>query len=66
MDVVTYILRMLNRLLVLLLRRRPPATDFLHHYRAQLDLLQTQMEIVNDGLRRGDVSIEDFLVPREE
>jgi len=64
-DVVTYILRMLNRFLVLL-RRRPRATDFLHHYRAQLDLLQTQMEIVNDGLRRGDISIEDFLVQPEE
>jgi len=56
---------MLNRFLVLL-RRRPRATDFLHHYRAQLDLLQTQMEIVNDGLRRGDISIEDFLVQPEE
>jgi hypothetical protein len=55
---------MLFRLLALFLR--PPATDFLHHYRAQLGLLQTQMEIVNDGLRRGDVSIEDFLVQPEE
>jgi hypothetical protein len=57
---------MLLRFLALFRRRRSPATDFLHHYRAQLDLLQTQMEIVNDGLRRGDVSIEDFLVQPEE
>jgi hypothetical protein len=64
-DVVTYILRMLNRFLVLL-RRRPRATDILHRQRVQFDRLQTLMEIVNDGLRRGDVSIEDFLVQPEE
>lgn len=62
---MTYILRMLNRFLVLL-RRRPRATDILHRQRVQFDRLQTLMEIVNDGLRRGDVSIEDFLVQPEE
>lgn len=51
---------MLHRILAFF--RRPPATDFLHYYRAQLDLLQTQMEIVNDGLRRGDISVEDLAV----
>lgn len=55
---------MLHRVLAFL--RRPRAIDHLHHYRAQLDRLQTVLEAVNDGLRRGDVSIEDFLVQREE
>jgi hypothetical protein len=50
---------MLLRLLAFL-RRRPPATDFLHHYRAQLDLLQTQMEIVKDGFQRGILTLEDL------
>ena len=54
---------MLLRLLAFF--RRPRATDF-PHYRAQLDLLQTQMEIVNDGFRRGDITVEDFLVQPEE
>lgn len=55
---MTYILRMLNRLLVLL--RRPRVTDCLHHYRAQLDRLQAELEVVKDGLLWGDITIEDL------
>ncbi|WNG33295.1 hypothetical protein F0U61_06440 [Archangium violaceum] len=61
---MTYILGMLHHLLVLL--RGPRATDTLHQQRVQFDLLQSQMEVVLAGLRRGDISIEDFLVQREE
>lgn len=51
-------LSMLRRLLVLL--RRPRTTDFLHHYRAQLNRLQIELEVVKDGLLRGDITIEDL------
>lgn len=48
---------MLHRLLALL--RRPRATDFVHLH-AKLEHLQTQMDVVIDGLRRGDITIEDL------
>lgn len=51
------LLHMLHRLLAFL---RPRATDRLRHYRAQLDHLQTDLEIVKDGLLRGDITIEDL------
>jgi uncharacterized membrane protein len=49
---------MLFRLLAFL--RYPRATDRLHHYRAQLDRLQTELEVVKDGFLRGDITIEDL------
>lgn len=58
------LLHMLLRLLAFF--RRPRVTDILYRQRIQFDRLQSQMEVVLDGLRRGDISIEDFLVQREE
>jgi hypothetical protein len=49
---------MLHRLLAFL--RRLQAASLVHHYRAQLDLLQTDLKDVIDGLRRGDISVEDL------
>ncbi len=49
---------LLHRLLSFL--RRPRATDHLRHYRTQLDRLQTELEVVKDGLLRGDITIEDL------
>lgn len=51
---------MLLRLLAFF--RRPRATDILHRQRIQFDRLQTQMDFVIDGLRRGDISVEDLAV----
>lgn len=49
---------MFHRLLAFL--RRPRATDRLRNYRAQLDRLQTELEVVKDGFLRGDITIEDL------
>ena len=51
---------MLLRLLAIL--RGPRATDILlHRQRLQLfDRLQAELEVVLDGLRRGDISVEDL------
>lgn len=50
---------LLHRLLAFL--RRPQATDILHRQRVQFDRLQSQMEVVIDGFRRGDISVDDLL-----
>jgi hypothetical protein len=50
---------LLHRFLAFL-SRSPQATDLLRHYRAQLDRLQTELEVVNAGIRRGDISVEDL------
>ena len=52
------LLHMLHRLLAFF--RRPRATDHLRQYRAQLDHLQTELEVVKDGFLRGDITIEDL------
>jgi hypothetical protein len=54
------LLHMLLRLLAFF--RRPRATEILHRHRIQFDRLQSQMEVVLDGLRRGDISVEDLAV----
>jgi hypothetical protein len=42
--------------------RRPQATDILYRQRIQFDRLQSLMEVVLDGLRCGDISVEDLAV----
>jgi hypothetical protein len=50
-------LHMLFRLLSLF--RRPRVTDFVHLH-AKLDRLQTELDIVLDGIQRGIITLEDF------